>query len=552
MRCATVARTMPRLSSAAGGAALAACGTALAAVHAVHATQMPFVAGLFEAWAPLVVAVGVAGYGVWLAWSGADRVKVRAVLRGAAIGVAVMLVVFVWTEGHRILTGAEIEHLPFVVANVLTAGIAVGVVLGSYDARSQRERRRAEALFANLPNPALYVERTPKGRRVEEVNEAFCTTFGTTESSVGGPLDDCLPQPAPESQPLSAVLTNDSWTRFRCAAAGGPGVREFVVTAAPGGQPGHEFVLLVDITDEGRRERRLSVLNRVLRHDVRSAVNVIVGHAEQLAPPDDPHREVIETRSEVLVDLSRRARDLDRLLSGETPSSVVDLRDLVERHVDTFAADAPSVSVDCDLPDDPVLFRDNGLVGTAVDELFANVREHAGPSPSVTVSVTVDGDAARLSIADDGPGIPESERAVLSREEETELDHASGVGLWFVTWVVSDLGGDVDVAVDDGTTVTLVLPLAADAAADDADGPLAASAGRRGYPERVPLDSAGGADSGVIDADGGGDVEDADGSDVEDDVVSGGNVDEGRDGDVDGDDASAGADGDAGGDAESR
>jgi signal transduction histidine kinase len=108
-------------------------------------------------------------------------------------------------------------------------------------------------------------------------------------------------------------------------------------------------------------------------------------------------------------------------------------------------------------------------LGTAIDELLRNAIDHAGrEAPRVALDLTVEADDdgrrwATISVVDEGPGIPDVERAVLQRGEETALMHGSGMGLWLVYWVVTELGGEV--AIEDreegGSTVTVELPLAA-------------------------------------------------------------------------------------------
>jgi nitrogen-specific signal transduction histidine kinase len=41
---------------------------------------------------------------------------------------------------------------------------------------------------------------------------------------------------------------------------------------------------------------------------------------------------------------------------------------------------------------------------------------------------------------------------------ETPTQHGAGLGLWLVTWLVHWADGEIDVAVDDGTTVTVIVP----------------------------------------------------------------------------------------------
>ena len=67
-----------------------------------------------------------------------------------------------------------------------------------------------------------------------------------------------------------------------------------------------------------------------------------------------------------------------------------------------------------------------------------------------------------IRVADEGPGIPEMERAVLLRGAETPLEHMEGLGLWFVNWTVSASGGTVEVVGNDpqGTVVVVSLPRA--------------------------------------------------------------------------------------------
>jgi signal transduction histidine kinase len=61
-------------------------------------------------------------------------------------------------------------------------------------------------------------------------------------------------------------------------------------------------------------------------------------------------------------------------------------------------------------------------------------------------------------VRDDGPGLPEHERAVLDAETETALEHGSGLGLWLARWGTARLGGELTVETDGGTTATVALP----------------------------------------------------------------------------------------------
>jgi sensor histidine kinase regulating citrate/malate metabolism len=77
----------------------------------------------------------------------------------------------------------------------------------------------------------------------------------------------------------------------------------------------------------------------------------------------------------------------------------------------------------------------------------------------VTVDISRSENLFQISITDDGPGIPDTEIKPILTGEETELEHASSLGLWLVYWGTQSLNGDLDItSSDDGTTATVRIP----------------------------------------------------------------------------------------------
>jgi signal transduction histidine kinase len=80
------------------------------------------------------------------------------------------------------------------------------------------------------------------------------------------------------------------------------------------------------------------------------------------------------------------------------------------------------------------------------------------------VSVVIDSgpERVRIRVEDDGPGIPEAEREAIRTRAETDLDHASGLGLWLVEWTASLSPGRVSFEENEprGSVVTLSFPAA--------------------------------------------------------------------------------------------
>ena len=260
--------------------------------------------------------------------------------------------------------------------------------------------------------------------------------------------------------------------RFRVLHAEG-GWRTVEAIVAVGGAATDERVLmnLRDVTDQQRYEQRLRVLNRVLRHDLRNDANVVLGYADLLLESDLPEHareraETIRRKAARLVELGEQARAVDRTLhaaASETRpihlGSVID--DVARQARETY----PDGAVETTCPRE-VFVEANDLLASAIWELVANGIEHNdGTAPWVRLSVTVGDEWVYVTVTDDGPGIPESERAVLDHGTETALEHGSGLGLWLVKWTADAVDGDVSFAerTPRGSEVTLrLLPAEAD------------------------------------------------------------------------------------------
>lgn len=210
-----------------------------------------------------------------------------------------------------------------------------------------------------------------------------------------------------------------------------------------------------------RLQQRLAVLNRVLRHDIRTAVTVIQSNLELFQRDgDETALEEIEHKVSELHGISEEAREIEQALSRAESTECIDVSSILRQQIAEVETTSSPVVVEADLPE-TMFVEASTQLDLALRHVLENAVEHNDSErPELSVLVESVEDKIRIEIADNGPGIPDSELEPLGRETETQLEHTSGLGLWQTLWIVDDSNGTVTFEENDprGTVVTICLP----------------------------------------------------------------------------------------------
>lgn len=233
------------------------------------------------------------------------------------------------------------------------------------------------------------------------------------------------------------------------------------------GEPERVVGVNVDITDRKNRAQHLRVLDRVLRHNIRTTLNLVSGHAELILEQStgevvDSATKIIES-SEDLLDTAEKERRVVEILTEQPERLTVDIVTIVDGIVETMQARHPAATVAYHGPP-AATATVPGDSRTALEELVENAIIHNDrPAPRVTVEVEPLADRLQIRVRDNGPGIPEMNIGVLTGEGDIEpLYHGSGLGLWLVHWIVRRGDGDLRFEANEprGNVVTATFPTA--------------------------------------------------------------------------------------------
>ncbi len=231
---------------------------------------------------------------------------------------------------------------------------------------------------------------------------------------------------------------------------------------------GGQYVLgeFQDLTAHKARGRRLQLLYRVLRHNLRNDMNVILGYADDLqeAVEDadiERQLDIVKRTAQKVGGLSDSVADLERLIEKDASErhrmNVVEIVRTVVAEVEDKSPET-SIEVSSEMEETYVSVDEGFKI--ALEHVIVNGIEHNDTDdPHVTISQDVSDHGVVIRVADNGPGIPEMEINALENGP-TPLEHGSGLGLSIIQWCTRSLGGDIDIDTheDTGTTVSIHLP----------------------------------------------------------------------------------------------
>jgi signal transduction histidine kinase len=218
-----------------------------------------------------------------------------------------------------------------------------------------------------------------------------------------------------------------------------------------------DLTAIVEMEDQLRLKdalARLGELTAGLAHEFRNGLATIHGYARLLDPAllPDRYRPYIESLRSETDQLGRVVTHFLNFARPEALSSVrLALRDVVARAIDEVRRDLPSDTVLEISGDFGEVDGDEQLLKQAFDNLCRNACQactEAGIRPEIRVHGLVDHAhrTVHVTVDDNGPGVPELERAKVFQPFFSTRANGTGLGLSIVQKIVLAHNGRISVA----------------------------------------------------------------------------------------------------------
>ncbi|ELZ26038.1 PAS domain-containing protein [Natrinema limicola] len=381
----------------------------------------------------------------------------------------------------RIVTAAGNERWVHTVGEPVIDGGEVVALRGAVrDVTARKEREQELQLFQQAVEQAGHgIVITDRAGTIEYVNPAYERDSGYTRTEAVG-RNPRLVKSGKHDQAFyerlwETICSGEVWEHELINRRKSGELYHVEQTIAPitdDDEITHFVAIESDVTEQRLRGQRLSVLNRILRHNIRNGMNVIQGNATRLRNLTSDERDealtAIEEQAAELCKISDNAAAVRDLFQRDRhPDATCDVAAMLSRLATDFDDDYPDADITVTAPE-PVMAQADDRLETAIRTAVDNAVTHTDRQvPEITVSATpadgpAMGDWVDVSIADNGPGIPPQERPMVEREAETQLVHGTGLELWHIYWIAKSFGGEMRITDNDprGSIVTIRVPAA--------------------------------------------------------------------------------------------
>lgn len=244
--------------------------------------------------------------------------------------------------------------------------------------------------------------------------------------------------------------------------------RNFAVRVTSEGAGQGYVVTFDDITELviAQRSTAWADVARRIAHEIKNPLTPIQLSAERIrrkyGKVITQDRDIFDQCTDTII---RQVADIGRMVDefsafARMPKPVMemhDVREIVREAVFLFQVSRPDIKFELDLPNSPVMtMSDQRLLTQAVTNLVKNASEgidtavEADParagSGHITAKVTTKGDRVRVTIIDNGCGLPKEDRDRLVEPYMTTRVKGTGLGLAIVQRITEQHGGKLHLA----------------------------------------------------------------------------------------------------------
>jgi PAS domain S-box-containing protein len=327
----------------------------------------------------------------------------------------------------------------------------------------RKSRQKYELVVDNTPEGIAQVSRDGT---IMAANDTVAESFdASSRDLVGQSVDNVLPAEIANRWLAYGddALTTGERVSFE-SSYNDQYFHTFAVPVDVGGETDTFQIISRDITERREREEelesrteQLELINRFVRHDIRNDIDLVYSWSELLSDHvDEEGQEYIDrirVTSDHITELTQIAGEFVETVSSGSDADLeaIELRHTLGEELEKVRSshEDAAIQLNGDIP--AVDVRANGMLSSVFRNLLNNAVQHnTADNPAVYITAEVTGGTVTVTVADNGPGIPDDQKTdIFGKGAQGAESKGTGIGLYLVHTLVHQYGGKVSVADSD-------------------------------------------------------------------------------------------------------
>lgn len=195
---------------------------------------------------------------------------------------------------------------------------------------------------------------------------------------------------------------------------------------------------------------QLEVLNRILRHDIQNDVQILQLWSESLLEDvADEYRDDIQKireTSDHIGELTENSKSFIEMVTGdrELEAEPTRLDRIVREELQKARSGYENATFDVVEGLTESTVAANGMLSSVFRNLLNNAVQHNPGGCHVEITLTVSDDTAKVTVTDNGSGVPDERKEEIFGKGEHGLDsEGTGIGLYLANTLVTEFGGEI-------------------------------------------------------------------------------------------------------------
>jgi signal transduction histidine kinase len=252
------------------------------------------------------------------------------------------------------------------------------------------------------------------------------------------------------TEPVQQADRADFWLRFFIGLLGTAGLAGYALFWQSLIRSNDLQVRLVRASEMNLHLKEMNLAAAGLAHETRNPLNIIRGLAQIVSKQQDASPEIRVKTREIIDETDRVTAQLNEFINYSRPREVrrapTDLSAVVGEVARTLNYDIAEKSIQLQIVMEPFTIEaDEQLLRQALFNLVLNAVQAVPPKGEIRIRASRrNNEEAFIEISDNGPGVPQANRAEIFKPYFTTHAEGTGLGLSVVQQIVQAHGWEIE------------------------------------------------------------------------------------------------------------